>query len=148
MASAFDPNTFMSQEVSGANEESYTPVPENDYSGCYIKDVEPTKLGDSGALIIQWIIPDEDLKKELNMEEIQCRQTCFLDLDENGAIEFGPNKNVRLGRLRSAVGQNTGAAWSPAMLVGAGPCTIKVGHRYNKETGEGPYSEVVRVSAE
>ena len=75
------------------------------------------------------------------------RQDIWLDLDESGRIAQGKNKNVRLGRVRSAVGQNTdGQPWSPSQLRGAGPVLIMVGHRYNKETGEGPYSDVKRIT--
>ena len=58
---------------------------------------------------------------------------------------FGSNKNVKLGRLREALGQNkNGQAWSFGMLKGAGP--IKVSIEPDKKNPE-DYSRVVKVAS-
>ena len=65
----------------------------------------------------------------------------FLDMDENGDLELGKGKNVDLGRLREALGQNTGGNWSPSQLVGSS-ATIHVSNRlYEGKT----YADVERV---
>lgn len=151
--SAFDPEAFMHQEVEGAHEDHYTPVPEGEYGGSYIDTVEATTVGSGESarpvLNLQWAITDDEVKEEIDMEKPLVRQTLWLDFDDNGVLSFGTNKNVKLGEVRTATGQNDdGSPWAPSMLQGAGPCVIRVGHRYNKETGEGPYAEVRAVAAE
>jgi hypothetical protein len=55
-------------------------------------------------------------------------------------------KNVSLGKLREAVGQNKpGKPWSPAHLNGA-QLDVLVTHRADKDTGD-IYAEVKRVAA-
>lgn len=45
----------------------------------------------------------------------------YLDINSEGHLEFGPNKNIPLGQLRAAVGQNNpGEPWSLLNLKGAG----------------------------
>jgi hypothetical protein len=45
----------------------------------------------------------------------------YLDINSEGHLEFGPNKNIPLGQLRAAVGQNVpGEPWSIVNLRGAG----------------------------
>ena len=147
--SVFDPDTFLHEEVEEKMEVSFTPVPEGDYPA-YIEtvtaDIANTKNGPRPILNFSYVITDEEMAKEMELERPTVRQTVWLDIDESGQLSFGKNKNVRLGRIREAVGQNkAGEPWSPGMLVNAGPVMIKVGHRYNSETGEGPYPEMLRV---
>ena len=151
-ASVFDPDTFMHSEVETAMESTFTPVDEGEYNA-YIDDVAAeavnTNDGPKPVLNITYALTDDAVKEALDMEKPTVRQTCWLDFDEQtGGLSFGPNKNVRLGRVREAVDQNVdGQPWSPSQLIGAGPVVLKVGHRFNKETGEGPYADVQRVSA-
>ena len=51
---------------------------------------------------------------------------------KNGQLEWGKNKNIDLGQLRNAVGQNTAGAWHIGMLSGAGPFVGRV----EKKTGQ------------
>lgn len=146
MSGNFDADTFMHTEVEGQLETKLTPPPEDEYNA-YVEDVEATELGGSPALAITYNVTDEAVKELLGMEKVTVRDNLFLDLDEQGRLEFGPNKNVKLGALREAVNQNDGSRWAPSMLVGQGPVRIKVTHRFNKTTGEGPYANVARVTA-
>ena len=151
-ASKFDPETFMHEEVGTTMEVSFTPVDEGEYTA-YIDSAEAesvtTNDGPKPVLNIVYALTDDEVKAALDLEKPTVRQTVWLDFDDQtGGLAFGLNKNVRLGRIREAVGQNVdGAPWSPSMLVGAGPVVIKVGHRFNKETGEGPYADVQKVAA-
>ena len=151
-ASAFDPETFMHEEHEAPMETAFTPVDEDEYEA-YIDDVEAEALktddGPKPVLQITYALTSEEVKAKLEMDKVTVRQTVWLDFDEQtGKLAFGPNKNVRLGRIRDAVGQNEdGEPWAPSMLKGAGPVVIKVGHRFNKETGEGPYADVQKVTA-
>ena len=151
MSSSFDPETFMHSEVEGKMEVTFTPVPEGEF-GAYIDDIEAasveTKNGPAPVLYVTYAITDEEVKEQIDLDHPTVRQTVWLDFDDSGALSFSTNKNVRLGRIREATGQNVdGEPWSPSMLKGAGPVTVKVGHRYNSETGEGPYADVQRVVA-
>lgn len=146
MASTFDPNVFLNQEIKGANEVKYTPVPIGEYQ-CYIDDLGTDTYEDQPILIITYALISEELKKTLGLEKPTVQDRIFLDVDETGALAFGPNKNVRLGRVREACGQNAaGKKWNMNMLRGAGPLMIMVDHRFNKTTGEGPFSNVTRVT--
>lgn len=139
--SAFDPDQFLETTVDKANETVYIPVPEGDYTAV-INEVKPTLIGESPALEVYFSIQDEAVKKEMDKDEVIVRGSIFLDLNANGALEFGQNKNVKLGKLRDAVGQNKdGKPWSPRMLEGAGPLTISVGHRPDKNDPTNVYSD-------
>jgi hypothetical protein len=63
------------------------------------------------------------------MAEPSVSQSLMLDMTESGALAVGTNKNVNLGRLREALGQNvSGRPWSPNMLQGQ-VARISVKHR-------------------
>ena len=147
---SFDKDTFLSSETTDALETTFTPVDEGDYNA-FIDDVEVdvinTSNGQSPILRAIFAITDDEVKEKLGLDKPTVRLDAFLELNEEGGLALGKNKNVKLGRLRDSVDQNeAGEAWSPSMLRGAGPVTIKVGHRYNKETGEGPYAFVSKVT--
>ncbi len=67
----------------------------------------------------------------------------YLDIDsESGWLEFGPNKNVDLGKIRKALGQNeAGQAWSFTHLRGAGPIAFVVKHESWEKNGKSGTSE-------
>lgn len=150
--SSFDPNVFLNQELSGANETKFTPVPEAEYAG-YIDDLAMDKYddpqrGEVPILILTYALLDDDgkLKALLGLEKPTVQDRLFLDVNPDGSIAFGPNKNVRLGRVREAVGQNDPKKkWNFNMLRGAGPVLLKIVHTYDKKTGEGPYSRIDRI---
>lgn len=152
MSSVFDKDTFLNQSVQGKSETDFTPVPINEYKGCYIDDIDIKMIEDKETheeepmLNIHWAFTDEALKSMLGMEKVVVKDSVFLDLDENGSIAFGINKNVKLGRIRDAAGQNDPKKpWNLNMLRGAGPFTLKVDHRWAKN-GDGPFAEIKRVA--
>lgn len=144
-SSAFDPNVFLNQEVMGANEVKYTPVPIGEYQA-YIDDLTTDSYEDQPILVVHYAILSEELKATLGLEKPTVQDRIFLDMNPDGSIAFGPNKNVRLGRTREAVGQNDPKKkWNFNMLRGAGPVAIMVEHKYNK-AGEGPFANITRVA--
>ena len=130
--STFNPDTFMNAEVNESNATAYTPVPEGEFTAS-IKAVKPRVLTDGRAVFdVTWIVDDEAARNETGMAEPSVRQTLWLDITETGGLDFGKGKNVGLGRLREALGQNApGKPWAPGMLVG-GVAKVKVSHSIDK----------------
>lgn len=133
--SAFNPDTFLNTETEASSATSYTPVPEGEFNAA-IKLIKPRVLTDGRAVLdITWTVDDETARNETGMAEPSVRQTLWLDTTESGGLDFGKGKNVGLGRLREAVGQNqAGKPWAPGMLVGQ-VAKIKVGHSIDKRDG-------------
>lgn len=145
-ASTFDPATFMNQETAGVMETRYTPVPADDYTST-IDDVVVREAGDSILLDVTHLLHAPELAEKMGMERLTVRQGIFLDISANGVLELGPNKNVKLGRLREAVGQNKPGPWNFAKLKGAGPMKISVSIKPDKEDATILYNRVERTLA-
>jgi hypothetical protein len=61
-------------------------------------------------------------------------------------MERGTGKNIQLGRVRAALGQNDeNKPWKFSMLVGAA-AKIKVEHSPNLKDPDSPYANVVAVA--
>jgi hypothetical protein len=99
--------------------------------------VEAVTLGEkqSPALQVKYLIDDTSVRELTGMEEVLVSQTVWLDIDENtGLLAAGKNKNIKLGKLREAVGQNDGRPWMPSMLEGQ-VVKIQVKHSVNPNSG-------------
>lgn len=145
MTSAFDPDLFMNQQTTEASSTQYVPIPVGEYMAV-IKEVKAGTAGDKPVLNVTWKIDDQGVRDETGLEEPSVRQTLWLDLTPGGGLDSGKGKNVGLGKLREALGQNTpGQPWSPGMLVGQ-VAMVQVGHRSGKEPGE-VYADVKAVAA-
>lgn len=93
------------------------------------------------------ILLDDALAAKLGREKVVVRCQMILDFTDDGQLDFGPNKNVKLGQLREALGQNIkGQPWAPSLLKGAGPLMAKIGHKNIAPKGEDPryIAEVTR----
>lgn len=129
----FDADVFMTQQVDAPMATTLQGVPDGEYVAM-VGDFDssafktiPVKGEDRYVLEIPFLIQDDALKAKLGREQITHRETYWLDFDANGALATGPDKNVRLGQLRAAVGQNVaGQPWAPAMLRGMGPVRIAI----------------------
>ena len=143
--STFNPDTFLNTEVNEANATTYTPVPEGEHQAA-IKSVKPRVLTDGRAVFdVTWTVDSDEAREATGMAEPSVRQTVWLDVTESGGLDFGKGKNVGLGRLREALGQNTaGKPWAPGMLVG-GVGIVKVGHSIDKRDGVTIQAEVKAV---
>jgi hypothetical protein len=140
----FNAEQFMQTEVQGELETDFTPIPEAEYRAV-IKEVLPdTTANGSNLLKVIWIIDDQSVRDLIGLDEPTAPQTIWLDINEAGGLEFGKNKNIGLGKLRDALGQNTGAPWSPTHLIGR-PATVQVKHRMGSEGGV--FAEVKAVHA-
>jgi hypothetical protein len=115
--SNFNPDTFMQASVEGVVSTQYSAIAEGEFPG-YVKGVAARATEQASMMDVTWVVDDEEVKNETGLSEPTVRQTIFLDVDDNGMLDLGKGKNVQLGRLRAALGQNDGGAWSPSMLEG------------------------------
>lgn len=145
-----DPMDFLNQTVTGAMSTQRIPVPKGEYPAI-IKELghrtleskdEPGKL--RHIMDITWRLDDENVKAVTGLPEPTVRQTVWLDLDAEGRLDYSPGKNVDLGRVREAVGQNDpNTEWRPSMLVGAAG-VISIEHTPGKQPGD-VYANVSKV---
>lgn len=143
--STFDPNNFLTQEIKGANETKYTPFPKGEFS-VYCDDIGMDEYDKQPILVVTFASNDENAKKVMGMEKPTIQDRIFLDM-ENGVLAFGTNKNVKLGRLREALGQNDPKkTWNFNMLRGAGPVKVMVDHNPDKEDPTKVYARITRYA--
>lgn len=150
--STFDPDAFLNESVDGAMSTSMEPVPEGEYlavvsSGDKALQVRQTQKGGT-ILDITWEIQDHELSEKLGRQVVTVRQSVFLDMTPQNTLDRGKGKNVQLGKIRAALGQNDPTKpWNIPMLKGAGPATIKVGQRPDPNDEATIYNDVKGVTA-
>jgi hypothetical protein len=160
---SFDPEQFMRQVVDAPLETEFTMVPQGEYLAAiddFDRDaIEPIDFtykrgpnaGSPGRmfkLTLPFIINDEAVKRELGRDKVVVTKQIILDVDDKDGLAVGTNKNIELGRIRDAVGQNkNGAPWSILDLRGAGPVMVKVAHiEFDRKDGsKGKRAEIERV---
>lgn len=149
--STFDPDSFLNEQVDGALATSFEPIPEGEYpavvsSGDKAFSVRQTEKG-TVILDVLWEIQDHELMESLGRNPLTVRQSLFLDMTPYGTLDRGKSKNVGLGRLRAALGQNDpNKPWTFGSLKGAGPALIKVGQRLNPNDESVVYNDVKLVT--
>lgn len=145
--SSFDPDTFLNTTYEGELDTRRVPLPVDDYVATILEVNPGTTPRGTAYMEILWEVDHAELASELGRPKSRVRQTVWLDLTESGDLDFGRGKNIMLGRLREAVGQNApGQPWSPAQLVGQA-ARVRVKHRPDKNDPEVVYEEVSGVSA-
>lgn len=103
------------------------------------------RAGQKGQrLIVTWHIQDPAVEADLGRKPT-IMQNIFLDLTEDGnGLDMSEGRNVGLGKLRDAVGQNQpGKKWSPSMLIGS-MATVLISTRM---VDDNEYAEVKRVAS-
>jgi hypothetical protein len=160
--STFDPDVFMNQTIDQPIQDDWILCPEGEYQAIiddfnrdafrtneftYQKGPNSGLPGSMTTFNIPWVIQDDRAKAALNREKVVVPQPIILDFASDGSLDFGVNKNVKLGQVRTAVGQNQAGPWTPALLRGAGPCMVRVVHRWVEPKGKPKYqvAEVDRV---
>jgi hypothetical protein len=159
----FDPETFMNQTLDAPLEIERTLIPEGEYRMSvddFTSDAFETyeftykrgpRSGSEGSMTTfncPIVVDDDKLKAELQTEKPMVFYRCTLDFNDDGSLATGPNKNIDLGKLRHAVGQNQQGNWSINMLRGAGPFMGKVQHRQGKRKDGTPFkvAEIVKMA--
>lgn len=153
---AFDPQQFMNTPADPLPV-SYEVIPEGEYQ--MLLDSDPkmlevrkiegvsSKSGDPYLfyqLELSCLVLDEKVKAKLGRDKVTARMRINLDFDGDGKLTNGPNRNVALGQLRDALGQNK-PGWTPAQLLGAGPFIGRVKHSSSKTNPEQKFAEVVKA---
>ena len=148
MSSVFDPDAFAQTSVDGAMDDHLTPCPWGDRKGQVDKFVTRQFVSEKDGktytvMDVFWHILDEESKTITGMDKPLCRQSIFLDWTPEGGLDNSKGKNVQLGALRTAVGQNsTGKKWHPNKLNGAiALCKIE-GDKSDPDN----YSKVTKVA--
>lgn len=150
---SFDPNAFMNATAEPMA--TQMPVcPQGEYP--FVLDSDGKMLvpknikgvGEKGPydfwqLELVALCQSEEVKQKLGRQKVPVRLRINLDLDANGRPESGEGKNVALGRLREALGQNK-PGWSPSQLLGAGPFIGKVSHTEGRDGNT--YADITRTA--
>lgn len=144
----FDPQTFLSQSVTGPLSTRVDPVAVGDYRAIADK-LELRKAGTgadaSNILRVTWKLVDAAELTAIGREAANVRQDIFLDLDDAGNLDTSKGKNVGLGRLLETFGLNAGG--TPIGAIKGQVAIIKVGHRPDKKDSSIVFDEVTRVAA-
>jgi len=155
--SPFDPNSFMSQTIDAELDTQVQLVPEGEYPAM-IESIEAEKdfrhgiIGEAkqragetwASFSPRFVLQAPEVAAELGRDKVVvAHEGYFLDLDSTGGLDFSKGKNVGLGQLREAVGQNKPGPWSFGNLSGAGPVMVKVSHLDGKN---GKFARVTRVA--
>lgn len=94
---------------------------------------------------------DDKVKQQLGRDKVLVRMRVNLDFVAGSleagkpVLDNGVNKNVFLGQIRDALGQNT-ADWTPAKLLNAGPFIGKISHTSDKKNPSIKYADVTKVA--
>lgn len=144
--SNFNPEAFMNSTTNEASATQYLQVPEGEYNAS-IDTVTPRSTQTGKALLsIKWKVDDEAARNATGMAEPSVFHTIWLDVKDDGTLDGGPGKNVQLGKLRDALGQNAaGKPWTPGMLVGQ-VAKIRVKHSIDKRDNVTINAEVSAVT--
>lgn len=159
----FDPDVFMQTTVDQPLETEFKLCPEGEFPAM-IGDFDSTafsqidfeykkgdRAGQPGTMTkfdCPFIINDDTAKQALGRDNVIVTKQMILDIDPaTKGLDFGPNKNVPLGQVRDAVGQNNPGPWAPGQLRGAGPVIVQVKHIEfaRKDGSKGKRAEVTRV---
>lgn len=153
--STFDVNTFANAVVSDSNSTKVNPIPEDEYPGIIQGPLnERGKTGfrttDKGQVILDvvWEVDSPAAREASGMEHPTVRQSIFLDVTTSGGLDMSKGKNVGLGRLREALGQNKdGQKWTFGSLIGQ-VAKIKVTQRVVRDDSgeENIYNDVKGVT--
>lgn len=159
----FDPETFLQQTIDAPLETEFKLIPPGEYEA-YIGEFTAEALqtfefeykkgpraGQPGSMTrfrVPFVIQDPKVAADLGRDQAIAYGNFTIDFDDTtGNLATGPNKNVALGQLRDAVGQNS-SQYSLTDLRNQGPVMIRVEHRkFDRNDGsKGENAEVTRVA--
>ncbi len=159
----FDVNKFVQQTSTAKGSTEYLIVPEGEYK-MILPDEDPTKWLEQqvvkkegprqGSTFLSYEIPtiilDDAVRAAMGgRDEVRSRIRGIIDINEQtGDIDWGKGKNVKLGQLREALGQNDASKpWNFLQLKGAGPFKGIISHRPGRgNSAEQMFAEVTRTT--
>lgn len=150
MASTFNTDQFLSTEHKGAMDTKLIPCDKGEYRA-QINTLKARKLEKEGEepriiMDVLWEVLDESQKKKTGLEKVFAKQGIFCDVLPNGSLDMGKGKNIQLGQLREALGQNrSDRPWAPKMLIGQ-VAKVAVEPRPDERNPEVVYNDVKRVT--
>lgn len=155
----FDASAFLSQTVTGPMATSMVACPEGEWQARvsddgdireWFREIEwKDKQGNdksSPGMRIPCLIIDPGPLAMLKREKLIVPFDIFLDVTPTGQFDTGEDKNVKLGQLRAALGQNADTAWNITKIFGAGPFIAKVSQRSDKKDPTIKYAQIDRVT--
>lgn len=137
--SAFDLDKFTEQSAD-AGSTTFEPIPAGEYTAI-IDDAVLRTAGDGVVLDVTFLLQDEAVKAKLGREKLSVKSGFFLDTTPSGGFDMSKGKNIKLNRLRDAVGQNK-PGWKIGQLKGAGPLKVQVSLRPDKNAPDVIYNDV------
>lgn len=160
---SFDAGAFMQATIDQPMETDYQLVPEGTYQAM-VGDFDESAIsripftykkgpnaGQPGSMVkfnCPFAIQDPAVLASMGRENVTVDWQLILDTNELGQLDWGKDRNVKLGQLRAAVNQNQPGPWSVQNLKGAGPLMVKVAHETFKRAdgSDGKAARVVRVA--
>lgn len=144
----FDPNSFLDVNLTEANSTQSEPVPVGEYMALTGDPaMRPWQSRDglkSGvALDVPLEIDDAGVKAKLGREKVTVTYGIMLDLNESGGIDTGKGRNVKLGRLRDALGLNEPGVPFNFRQISGRPLKVSIKHRVD---GDNIYTDVAGVA--
>lgn len=149
--SSFNAESFLSTRSQGKMDTKYPTCPAGWYQA-QIDNLAARQVdkndgsGQSTVMDINWLVLDDNVKQQLNVERVLVRQGIFLDLTEEGQLDYGTGKNVKLGKVRDVLKQNNPKKdWFPNLLIGS-MARIHVEHKPNPNDPDSPYANVTEIA--
>ena len=156
----FNPQEFLSKTVGAGMATSIKPCPEGEWIGIIStkvpvvdwfgeaewKDKQTQQTRTQPTVKIPVEITDERAKALVTRNTLLVTYDAFLDLLPNGHLDTSEDKNVRIGALRLALGQESDPAWTFEKLFGAGPAIFKVYHQKDERRPDDVFAKIGRVT--
>ncbi len=157
---AFNAQAFLGQTVNAPMATKITPAPEGEWTAIIStkiplvewfgeaewKDKQTHQQRSQPTAKIPVEIVDERAKELVKRNTLMVTYDLFLDLLPNGHLDTGEDKNVKLGALREALGQNQDPNWTWQSLFGAGPFVAKVIHTRDEKRPDDIFAKISRVT--
>lgn len=158
----FNAQEFLNKTVDAPMATSIKPCPEGEwkamistkipvlewFSEAEWKDKKSGRTMTQPTVKIPVEIIDERARELLPRETILVYYDAFMDVLANGHLDTSEDKNVRIGALREALGQNNASGWTFERLYGAGPFMAKVYHETSDKRQDGSkFAKIGRVAA-
>lgn len=144
----FDPQAFLTQTTGVKLDEQRELPAEGEYLAVAGEPKIEQKTNKEGktfyTIEIPWEIQDQAELQRLGRDRLPVRQQGFLDVKDDGSLDFGKQKNITLGQIFAALGMNDGSG-SISRIQGQ-MARVKVSHRPDKNNSERVYAEVGRVT--